>query len=79
LKTIPGTVLTNLVIAIGLEFISIIFGLLTHGAIASALDAEKKFDIVYKPTVRMMAIVQWGFFLSGLAVLLYLAATYKPM
>jgi hypothetical protein len=76
LKTVPEGVITNLVVAAGLEFLSIIFGLLTHGAIASALGAEKRFDVAYYRPVWIMAIVHWGFFLPGLAILLYLAATY---
>ena len=75
-KSVSVTILPNLTGGVVLEFISIIFGLLVHGTITAALNNDKKLDVVYGKAVISTAILQWIFFLTGLAWLLYSLLNY---
>lgn len=77
-KSVSTSILPNLTIAVGLEFVSIIFGLLVHGTMTAALNTNKKLDVVYGKAVTSTAILQWIFFLSGMGWLFYSLLTYAP-
>jgi hypothetical protein len=68
LKPISTSTVWYLFLGLVLEIISIVFGLCVQGAVIASLSTEKKFDIAYSESVRFLAVIQWFFFLAGLAV-----------
>jgi hypothetical protein len=67
LKTfITALLVQYLLIALFLELVSIVLGLLVQGAIVSALSDPKNLGVVYEGTVTRLSKLQWLFFLLGI-------------
>jgi hypothetical protein len=65
LKPVTRLLVQYLIVALFLELMSIVLGLLVQGAIISGLS-EKTARVVYAGTVTRLSKLQWLFFLLGI-------------
>jgi len=68
LKSVAQVAVWYLALALFLEIVSVIFGLLVQGAMVSHLTSTSNED-VYEGTVTHLAKLQWLFFVLGLVML----------